>query len=399
MDMIRRPRRIVYVWDADYPWDVRTEKICRTLVGAGHEIHIVARNRAWKPTLEHLREGTVHRMRPWRLLGRRIDAQLGFPAFFSPRWTSLIARTVRDVKADLLIVRDLPLCPTTLRVGGAEGVPVILDMAENYPAMIRDTWAAGQQKVVDYVVRNPHAVEAIEKYCLPRVSHVLTVVEESSERVIALGVERGRATVVSNTPSTVRAESILIPQRRTDSLDVVYLGLLEVHRGISELLEASSILAGHGRNLRVRIIGDGRDADRFRRHADSLPAARGIVEFLGRLPYAEALSVVAHANVGVIPHHATEAWNSTVPNKLFDYMSLGLAVVSSDAKPAARIVLSSGAGATFRSGDAADFADALDRMADTAAREAAGAAGMRAVADQYNWQSDSERLLEAVERT
>lgn len=395
-----RPRRIVYVWDADYPWDVRTEKICRTLREAGHDVHIVARNRAWNPTVEDLPEGVVHRMRPWRVLGKAIDAQLGFPAFFSPRWYTLIDDTVTSVDADLIIVRDLPLCPTAIAVGRRREVPVVLDMAENYPAMIRDTWIAQRHKPLDYLVRNPRAVEAIERYCLPRVAHVLTVVEESSERIVSLGVDPRHATVVSNTPSIKRASGIALREASPrDALDIVYLGLLEVHRGIAELIDAAAILARQQTPFTIRIIGDGRDAELFHEQARRLGLFGTLVQFLGRLPYEEALGIVASSTVGVIPHHATEAWNTTIPNKLFDYMSLGLAVVSSDARPCARVVEQTGAGTTFHAGDAAGFATALSSMGDPTHRAAAAEAGTRAIAARYNWEVDAARLLEVVRRT
>lgn len=393
------PRRIVYVWDADYPWDVRTEKVCRTLREAGHDVHIVARNRAWKPTVEELPEGVVHRMAPWRAIGQRLDTQLGFPAFFSPRWFNLIDDTVASVDADLIIVRDLPLCPTAIAVGRLRGVPVILDMAENYPAMIRDTWVAGRHQPLDYLVRNPRAVAAIERFCLPRVAHVLTVVDESSERIIALGVDPSRATVVSNTPSLARADGISAHEAAPcDRLDIVYLGLLEVHRGIMELVDAAAILARDGIDFSVRIIGDGRDAELFHERARRAGLPASTLEFLGRLPYTDALRIVASSNVGVIPHHATEAWNTTIPNKLFDYMSLGLAVVTSDARPCARVVRETGAGTVFHAGDARDFAQALTRMANRSARAAAAEAGTRAITTQYNWEVDAGRLLEVVRR-
>ena len=34
---------ICKVWDADYPWDVRVEKVSRSL-GREHDVHLVARN-------------------------------------------------------------------------------------------------------------------------------------------------------------------------------------------------------------------------------------------------------------------------------------------------------------------------------------------------------------------
>ena len=110
---------IVYVWDADYPWDVRTEKVCIALTAAGHTVTIVARNKAWSATTERLHEGTVRRMPPWRLLGRKLDNALGFPAFFNPRWIRLVDRTCNEVDADLIVIRDLPLCATAIAVDNA----------------------------------------------------------------------------------------------------------------------------------------------------------------------------------------------------------------------------------------------------------------------------------------
>src|SRR5579862_4469691 len=100
-----RPLTLVYVWDADYPWDVRVEKTCATCVDAGYDVHIAARNRAWRPPVERLAEGTVHRMTPWRWLGRRLDGLFSFPAFLNPRWIGHLARVVRSTRPAVLIVR------------------------------------------------------------------------------------------------------------------------------------------------------------------------------------------------------------------------------------------------------------------------------------------------------
>ena len=47
--MPERRLRIVMVWDGDYPWDVRVEKVCTTLIASGHEVHLVCRNSAGTP--------------------------------------------------------------------------------------------------------------------------------------------------------------------------------------------------------------------------------------------------------------------------------------------------------------------------------------------------------------
>lgn len=393
--------RVLYVWDDEYPWDVRTEKVCSALTAHGHEVHLVARNRRWAARSERLPEGIVHRMPPWRALGKRVDAALAFPAFFNPRWVSHLTNTIRQVSPQVLIVRDLPLCPTALHAGKRFNIPVILDMAENYPALVRSNWEAKRHSLLDYAVRNPAAVTAVEKYCVPRVDRTLVVIEESGERLVRdLGVSRERIDVVSNTPPRARAEHALRPMRDTNRpLELVYLGIFEVPRGIGEMLDALAVLRNRGADqpkVRLTLVGDGRDMAIFREQAARLALTPNEVDFRGFLPHDEALSIVSKADVGIVPHHAVEAWNTTIPNKLFDYMAAGLAVITSDAAPAARIVRTTGAGEVFRAGDGSDLAGAIDRLADPQRCMAAAHAGQQAILDRYHWEQDAATLSRAV---
>lgn len=391
--------RVVYLWDADYPWDVRTEKVCAALTAAGHQVHVAARNRGWRPGVEALPEGAVHRLPPWRFLGRRLDGALSLPVFFSPRWIAHLHRVARRARADVVVARDLPLCPTAILVARRLGVPVVFDMAENYPAMLRQTWDAGRRGRWDVLVRNPRVAAAVERWCLPRVDRVLAVVEESAERVARMGVDPARIAVVSNTPPRARAVRRHDAPEREDGapLRLVYLGAMEVQRGVGELLEAAARLRARGTPARLTLIGGGRDLALFRERAARLGLSDDEARFTGPLPHRDALAAVARADVGVVPHHADEAWNTTIPNKLFDFMAAGLPVLTSDAVPAARVVRETGAGVVFRSPDAASLADAAARLADPALRRRLGQAGREAVLARYHWERDAAVLRKTVE--
>ncbi|NUQ22024.1 MAG: glycosyltransferase, partial [Gemmatimonadaceae bacterium] len=295
----RARRRIVYLRDDEYPWDVRVEKICRALADAGHDVHIVARNVEGRALRERLPEGTVHRMPALPLLPRALDALTSFPAFFNPRWIAHLDRVVRAVDAEAIIVRDLPLAPTALAVAWKRHLPVILDMAENYPAMTQETWDAGRQGPLDFLIRNPRIVAAVERRIVPKLDAILTVVEESSARVRASGAPSDRVHVVSNTPPRVRAESEMPRRGVRDALELVYLGLLEIPRGVGDLLDGVALLRARGAPVRATIIGDGRDEAIFRARAATLGLGPEIVRFLGYVQRDEALRLVARADVGV----------------------------------------------------------------------------------------------------
>jgi glycosyltransferase involved in cell wall biosynthesis len=412
LPMWREPRaatRVIYLWDADYPWDVRVEKICRALRDAGHDVHIVASNRRGAPETEVLPEGTVHRMPAWPAL-RRLDAALAFPAFFNPRWIRHLERTVRLVRPDVIIARDLPLCPTAIHVGRRMGVPVIHDMAEHYPAMIREIFEVRRNRMLDYVVRNPWVVDRVERYCVRHADRVLVVIEEMRERLIAMGVPTWRIEVVSNTPPVARAANAprAVYDRRSVTvasavarppLRLVYLGIMEIPRGIDDLIDAAAKLEQAGRPVHVDLIGTGRDITLFERRAAALGVLGTSVVFHGHVPsHHDALRIIGQADIGILPHRRCTHWDHTIPNKLFDYMAAGLPVLTSDARPFARIVSETRCGEVFRSRDAGDLARAISVLADPTLRARYGENGRQAVLHRYHWERDSVELLNSVER-
>ena len=388
---------VCHVWDAEYPWDVRVEKVSRVLTEAGHQVHIVARNRDRQPVRERLSEGTVHRLAPLAI-GRTLNAASMFPAFFNPRWFHLIATTARNAGAHVILCRDLPLAPTSIWAGRHEGIPVVLDLAENYAAMIQELWDTGRHRPLDWLIRNPRAVSLVERWVVPRVEHTLVVVDESRDRLVASGIPPERITVVSNTPprSRVRDGAPSPSPAATGPLRLIYLGQMEVARGIGVLLDGVVEVRRRHAAVHLTLVGGGRDLGLFRDQAARLGLGSDAVTFAGHVPHAEALRLVGTADVGVVPHHADDSWNTTIPNKLFDYMAAGLPVLTSDAKPCARIVFDTGAGEVFRDRDPLSLAGAIARMMDAARRSALGAAGRRAIADRYNWEHDSRRLLNAL---
>jgi len=388
------------VWDAEYPWDVRVEKIALALTDAGHTVHLVARNRRNEPTTERLPEGTVHRLTPLRWAPASLNAASMFPAFFNPRWIRAIARTARDARADVILSRDLPLAIPAVLAGRQVGIPVVLDLAENYPAMLQSRWDAGRARLIDIVVRNPALARLVERWVVPRADHVLVVIEEAGLRLLATGLEPKRLSVVSNTPPATRvAHARRAPLASNTPLHLVYLGLMEEMRGIRILLDAAALLARRGVPFRLTLFGAGRELPDFRAQARALGLDESQADFRGHVPNAQALAALSEADVGIIPHFADESWHTSVPNKLFDYMAAGLAVVTSDARPAARIIRETGAGLVYSHPDATDLERAILELRDPELRRTCGQRGQAAVRDMYNWERDTERLLQGLKQT
>jgi glycosyltransferase involved in cell wall biosynthesis len=395
----KRPvlRRVLHIWYADYPWDVRVQKVIVGLQQRGWSVDVVARNKRNLADEETVDGAVIHRLRSIRFLSRSLNGLLSFPAFLNPRWIKHIWRIARQTKPDVLLVRDLPLAPAVIWVGRLLRTPVVLDMAEDYPGLLRALWETRVAKPLDLLVRNPTLASFVERWVLRRVDGVVCVIEESAARVRSLGVPEAKITVVRNTPMTIDVPSNLRNnQDAGEALLIAYLGLIERHRGVHDLIRAVAECRKRNWQVKLVVVGDGVGLPEIQALATELGVLGHGVELLGRLENRRALEVIAKANVGAIPHVPCAAWNSTIPNKLFDYMSLGLPVLASDVPPVQRIVIQEACGVCYRSGDIMHLMSKIEELRSRSARARMAEAGIAAVTERYNWMKDSERLDAAL---
>ena len=176
-------------------------------------------------------------------------------------------------RIDLVIVRDLPLILVGTWLKRRFGVPLVLDMAEDYPAMYRESLDLGGWRAWIYrIVKNPALMALVERRTLPHVDHTLVVVEESARRVqTQLGVPPERVSVVSNTPRTESLSRIAAraAPNAQKGLLLVYTGLVQDARGLEVVVEALALLRDRGIDVRFRVVGDGPYLNRLVRQVEA----------------------------------------------------------------------------------------------------------------------------------
>jgi len=302
----------------------------------------------------------------------------------------------------LVIVRDLPLILVGMRLKKRFGVPLVLDMAEDYPAMYRESLDIGGWRAWAYrIVKNPALMALVERRALPCVDHTFVVVEESARRLQEqLGVPATRVSVVSNTPRLENLEALAANAVRDPhpGLLLVYTGFVQEARGLEVVVDAVGLLRSRGVDVRFRVVGDGPYLARLARRVRAMDLEDAI-EFTGWVAHGEVVRHVSEADVGVIPHPKNDHTDTTIPNKLFDYMACSRPVVVSNAAPMERIVRNERCGLVFTAGSAQSLAEAVARMAaDPAALDCMGRNGAQAVRQRFHWERDAQVLRDTVAR-
>ena len=368
----------------------RTWKIVNTLVEAGHEVTVfTARKTAEQLAID---SGIVNVKSPWPdwALPSANPWKSAAPMPGNPYWAIWLAGEARRLRLDWLMSKELRLGLSTYWAARAAKSKFWIDLCENYPAWVRIE--RGDQLLMPVYAA---LAAVLEKRCAPVADLVSVVTESNRRRLTQLGVSKTRVAVVSNTPyfQPMPRRNGLAERRE---LNLVYAGMLSRIRrlGLERLFRALEQIGPKRESFRLHIAGDGSEAGRLRALSESLGLA-DCVQFHGRVP--EFSSLFVRCDVGVIPYVLTEWAETTIANKLFDYMACGLPVWTTSMRPCTEIIDSVGCG--WVSDDSVDgMAAVLKQLLCTSQeeRQAKGERGRQAVLSSYNWNTDGRRMLDAL---
>jgi glycosyltransferase involved in cell wall biosynthesis len=210
-----------------------------------------------------------------------------------------------------------------------------------------------------------------------------------------------RPAVILNTPAlaesehaTSPADSPLNAHRRPGELIVCYTGNLAPYRGLEELFAAMPHLPA---NARLVIIGYGFYRDTLERLARDQGLAER-VSILDPVPAQELLHWVAGADVGMVSHlRRGRNQEYVMPNKLFEFMHLGIPVVANDLPLVTPIVREVGFGEVVDITDAPALAHAIAGLLEDPARRAEMRERALAGARRYSWENQERTVLDMVE--
>ena len=119
------------------------------------------------------------------------------------------------------------------------------------------------------------------------------------------------------------------------------------------------------------------------------------VKFFGPIPNDELLRWTAAADIGLCNIvNSSLSYYTSLPNKLFEYIIAGVAVLGSDSPEIGRIVTEEGIGEVADPVDPADLARAAQAILDDLHRYRSATT---AAARKYNWSIEERKLLEVYE--
>jgi glycosyltransferase involved in cell wall biosynthesis len=178
-----------------------------------------------------------------------------------------------------------------------------------------------------------------------------------------------------------------------------FLGSFRAWHGVGHFAEAARTALSRGVDVAFLAIGGGPELEPLKSNVASWGLPRGRFVFAGAQPHERVPELLALADIGVAPfdldaHVPLKTfgfyWS---PLKVFEYMAMGMPVVTIDITPLNEIVRHEREGLLYAPGDTAALADAVGRLAaDTRLKEQLGASGRERVTERYSWQAHCRAL-------
>lgn len=384
--------KILFLYDGEYPWDIRVEKICNTLLDKSHEVHMVCRNKSRQVRSEKYENINIHRTISIPTFFGKINDVVTFPAFFSPVWLIELYIQTKKNKCEIIIVRDLPMALAAIWVGKILHLPVVLDMAECYPEMLRCIWKFEKKRWLNIFLRNPKLGDYVERKVMNEIDAVLVMVKESRERLLEKKVDNNKIYIVSNTPVVDRFKGVSEPILGDQTIRMLYVGLLNGSRGLDICISGlKKYMDSVDQNITLTVAGSGNDLEKLKYMVEKY-GVMDKVNFLGWVDNKKIPQLIMESNVCVVPHRKCSHWDNTIPNKLFDYMATCRAVLVTNVVPMKRIVEETNCGLVFTDNDIEDFVNKLIIMKDDMLRNKYADNGRNAVINKYNWKNEEIEL-------
>jgi glycosyltransferase involved in cell wall biosynthesis len=360
--------------------DPRVEKEAAALSTAGHEVIVVAWDRAGGLPEAEKKDGfSVVRTGPRARYGGGLSSIGRFRRFWRVATERVVAMSpdavhCHDTDTFVVGLRALRLLP---------GARLVLDLHEMY----RLSPMVPQRGLARLPARL--AVDRLESAAIRRSSAVI-VAPPGIVPYYAPQVPAERLSVVMNVPEA----GLFTPGDHPADVDpftVCFVGRLRYPRTLVALMDAAALVPG----TRIVIGGDGPCEQEVR------DAARGreAVEVLGRVPYGEIPGLYAQSHA-VFAGYDAAVGNAAIgtPGKLLEAMACARPAIVSAGTWAGRFVEQERVGLAVDCADPEAIAAALRRLRDQPDEaRAMGERGRALIEREYNWEAASAVLAGVYE--
>jgi glycosyltransferase involved in cell wall biosynthesis len=283
---------------------------------------------------------------------------------------------------DLLVANDLDTLLPNFLVSKIKGLPLVYDSHEYFTGVPE----IQKRPFVKWVWKS------IEKNIFPWLKYVMTVSNSIADKY-KLEYDM-RPVVVRN--CSKKSVHIVPFSRRELEIDEDHLLLIlqgtgiNIDRGGEELIDAVAITE----KISLLIIGSGDLIGVLKRKVSDLGLGDR-VKIIPAMPWESLLRYTRTADAGIsLDKNTNLNYLYSLPNKLFDYISAGIAIIAGDLPEVSKIVTENRCGIIIDSISPATISEALSELRDNKAMLEDLKKNAIEASESLNWENESRTVAE-----
>jgi glycosyltransferase involved in cell wall biosynthesis len=389
-----RPR-VAMVSSAYYPTDPRLRRQAEALVAHGYDVDVICQRQAGESATAQIGGVSVFRTAGVKYRGSSLaHYALAYARFFVNALVVLTRRYIRYGYAAVQVYSMPEVLVFTALWPRLAGVPLIYDAGDLTVELYASKFGSRGGWLAAGMLR------AQERLCLGFANLIVTVHEEYRRRLLARGVPAARLLVVMNLPDDRLFERVSHDQTRSearsDEFVLVHHGSLVERYGVDLAVRAVASLRERIPALSLRIYGEGDLRPRLEELIERLHLTDRVILHPGYVPLEQLVPLLAVADAAVVPTRADPFTDTILPNKLLEYLALGLPTVVTRT----RTVLAHVPEETVEYCEPSDvgaLARAIERVCADPGHRQGLAANARAFSVAHPWEKEAAAYCAAVD--
>jgi glycosyltransferase involved in cell wall biosynthesis len=314
---------------ASYPGDPRIRRQVEALDEAGYEVDVLCRYSGEQPPKEKFGNVTAYRIMNAPPRENKIVYFIQSVLFLILAFFRLVPLSIKR-KYKVIQAHNLP---DYLVFAGIFhklfGVKLLLDIHDPSVDLFEEKWPGKKNKALKFLMAKA------EKYSCKLSNHLFTVTNMCKERLIERGNPPNKITLILNTANEdfFKFNNERGFRKIKSGVKILYHGTIAERFGLHNVIVAMHYLLKGIPDSVLNIYGryEMSYSNKLERLVNDLELSNN-VNLNGRVVREQIPELINNHDVGIVPYLQTDYMNLALPTKAFEYIAMGLPLVSTKLK-------------------------------------------------------------------
>ena len=356
--------KIGMILDSTYPDDARVTNECAELLKNKHEIHLFCLCFK-KPFVKNevINQINVHRYHCSKLT-YKLSALANDIGLYGFILKNKIRNFVENSDVEVLHVHDIQIAKAAISVSKRFGIKYNIDLHENRPEIMK--YYKHVNSFLGKIFISPLRWKKAEESFVKKANKIVVVTENAKEELLSrVKIDQEKIVVY---PNTVRDDFYknkkidkVLEKQYSKNFVITYVGNTSERRGLLTVIESLKTLRKTIPNIKLLIIGKS-SFDYVLKNEIKKHDVEELVDFIGWVKENEIPNYLSISKLGLSPLHRNIHHDTTYANKIFQYISFGCPIVSSDVIAQSELVKKHNIGVVFEDRNVMDLTKKITQL-------------------------------------